>query len=251
MDRSSRIWTPSRAPWSAWRRSISRARPSPSSRTASSSNSASGRGTRSRPRSTATSSNPTSASIISWAARSCCARPPRRGARAGAAGGGPNPRVGRRAAGHGAQDGRYPPRPRLLMSADPLPSAFAEEVSRPDSEINLARAALLIALSEFPDLDIAGYLRRLDELALGVGEGGRAADPLQRLHRLREYLFEEQGFAGNIRQYYDPRNSYLNEVLDRRLGIPITLSLVLSDVGRRLGLGMEGIGLPGHFITGA
>jgi regulator of sirC expression with transglutaminase-like and TPR domain len=137
------------------------------------------------------------------------------------------------------------------MSADPLPSAFAEEVSRPDGEIDLARAALLIALSEYPDLDIAGYLRRLDELARGVGEGGRAADPLSRLHRLREYLFEEQGFAGNSRQYYDPRNSYLNEVLDRRLGIPITLSLVMIEVGRRLGLEMEGIGLPGHFITGA
>ena len=79
----------------------------------------------------------------------------------------------------------------------------------------------------------------------------RTADPLERLHRLREYLFEEQGFAGNSQEYYDPRNSYLNEVLDRRLGIPITLSLVLVEVGRRLGLQMEGIGLPGHFITGA
>jgi regulator of sirC expression with transglutaminase-like and TPR domain len=137
------------------------------------------------------------------------------------------------------------------MDGDPALTEFAGEASRPDGEINLARAALLIARSEYPDLDIAGYLRRLDELALGVGEGGRARDPLQRLHRLREYLFEEEGFAGNSRQYYDPRNSYLNEVLDRRLGIPITLSLVLIEVGRRLGLEMEGIGLPGHFITGA
>ena len=76
-------------------------------------------------------------------------------------------------------------------------------------------------------------------------------DALGRLHRLREYLFEELGFSGDRDDYFDPRNSHLNEVLNRRLGIPITLSLVLIEVGRRLDLEMEGIGLPGHFITGA
>ena len=79
----------------------------------------------------------------------------------------------------------------------------------------------------------------------------RSTDPLGRLHRLREYLFVEQGFAGNREDYYDPRNSFLNDVLDRRQGIPITLSLVLIEVGKRLGLAVEGIGLPGHFIAGA
>jgi len=79
----------------------------------------------------------------------------------------------------------------------------------------------------------------------------RSADPVGRLHRLREYLFVEQGFAGNREDYYDPRNSFLNDVLDRRQGIPITLSLVLVEVGKRLGLAVEGIGLPGHFIAGA
>ncbi len=91
---------------------------------------------------------------------------------------------------------------------------------------------------------------RLEALADGA-QAERPADPLGRLHRLREYLFEEQGFAGNSDDYFDPRNSYLNDVLDRRLGIPITLSLVLIEAGRRLGLQMEGIGLPGHFVTGA
>jgi regulator of sirC expression with transglutaminase-like and TPR domain len=75
-------------------------------------------------------------------------------------------------------------------------------------------------------------------------------DPVGHLHRLREYLFAEQGFAGNRRDYFDPRNSFLNDVLDRRLGIPITLSLVLIEVGRRVGIELYGIGLPGHFITG-
>jgi regulator of sirC expression with transglutaminase-like and TPR domain len=137
------------------------------------------------------------------------------------------------------------------MDPDPSLREFAEEATRPDGDIDLARTSLVLARGEYPDLDVAGYLRRLDELARDAGQGRRAADPLHRLHRLREYLFEEQGFTGNNGQYYDPRNSYLNEVLDRRLGIPITLSLVLIEVGRRLGLEMEGIGLPGHFIAGA
>src|SRR5262249_24384900 len=91
-------------------------------------------------------------------------------------------------------------------------------------------------------------------LAPAAPPGGaprRSTDELGRLHRLREYLFVEQGFAGNREDYYDPRNSFFNDVLDRRRGIPITLSLVLMEVGKRLGLAIEGIGLPGHFIAGA
>jgi len=98
---------------------------------------------------------------------------------------------------------------------------------------------------------VDAYLERLDGLARGVDGSRRSTDPLGRLHRLREYLFVEQGFAGNREDYYDPRNSFLNDVLDRRQGIPITLSLVLIEVGKRLGLAVEGIGLPGHFIAGA
>jgi regulator of sirC expression with transglutaminase-like and TPR domain len=137
------------------------------------------------------------------------------------------------------------------MDSDPSLGEFAWEVSRPDADIDLARAALVIARSEYPALDVDAYLARLaalSEMAMSVRQ---TRDPLGRLHRLREYLFEEQGFAGNVEDYFDPRNSYLNDVLDRRLGIPITLSLVLIEVGSRLGLQMEGIGLPGHFVTGA
>ncbi len=137
------------------------------------------------------------------------------------------------------------------MDADPSLAEFAAEVRRPDAAISLARAALLIARGEYPRLDVQAQLGRLTALAEGACSARRAADPLQRLHRLREYLFEEQGFAGAREDYFDPRNSYLNDVLDRRLGIPITLSLLFIEAGRRLGLEMEGIGLPGHFITGA
>ena len=137
------------------------------------------------------------------------------------------------------------------MGSDPSLDEFASEVSRPDADIDLARAALAIARSEYPQLDVDRYLTRLAVLADQAMTARQTADPLGRLHRLREYLFEEQGFAGNVEDYFDPRNSYINEVLDRRLGIPITLSLVLIEVGRRVGLQMEGIGLPGHFVTGA
>ena len=137
------------------------------------------------------------------------------------------------------------------MDVDPAAREFAAAVSRPDGQIELARAALIIAKSEYPTLDVEANLDRLEALARRARTSRAIVDPLGQLHRLRECLFEEEGFSGNSEDYSDPRNSYLNDVLDRRLGIPITLSLVLIEVGRRLGLEMEGIGLPGHFITGA
>ena len=136
------------------------------------------------------------------------------------------------------------------MDGDPSLRDFEQEVSRADADIDLARGALVIARTAYPELDVAEGLGRLGALARGAAAAGGMSDPLERLHRLREYLFEEQGFAGNTDDYFDPRNSYLNDVLERRLGIPITLSLVLIETGRRLGLEMDGIGLPGHFVTG-
>jgi len=136
------------------------------------------------------------------------------------------------------------------MDPDHSLSEFTAAVTRADADIPLARAALLIAAAEQPGLDVNKQIARLDDLADAAAAGRDGRDDLRRLHRLREFLFEEQGFAGDRTDYFDPRNSYLNHVLDRRLGIPITLSLVLIEVGRRLGLDMEGVGLPGHFITG-
>ncbi len=126
---------------------------------------------------------------------------------------------------------------------------FAREVDRPDADIDLARAALVMARLAYPDLDVPAQLVRLDRIADRAPDGCRQGDDLGRLHRLREYLFGDAGFAGNREDYYDPRNSFLNDVLDRRVGIPITLCLVLLEVGRRLGLSLEGVGLPGHFVA--
>lgn len=135
------------------------------------------------------------------------------------------------------------------LPIDPFLDEFRRAVLGPEAEIDLARAALLIAKPEYPGLNLERYLHRLDRIAAEARVAG-SRDALRRLHRLREFLFEEAGFRGNAEEYFDPRNSFLNEVLDRKLGIPITLSLVLMEVGRRLGLPIQGIGLPAHFIVG-
>ena len=123
-------------------------------------------------------------------------------------------------------------------------------LSLPDPEIDLAEAALLVAAEEYPGLDVRGYLVRLDEM--GVALRRRLEEeprPERAVMALNRYLFQEERFRGNTQQYYDPRNSYLNEVLDRRTGIPITLSTVYMEVARRGGLEVEGVGLPGHFVV--
>jgi len=127
---------------------------------------------------------------------------------------------------------------------------FVALVRRPESALDLGAAALEVARVEHPGLTPAPWLARLDALA-GGSRAARVADPLKALHRLREFLFEEEGFGGNTKDYYDPRNSCLNDVLERRVGIPITLSIVLMEVGRRIGLSLVGVGLPGHFVVRA
>ncbi len=115
---------------------------------------------------------------------------------------------------------------------------------------DLARAALTIARIAYPDLDPAPSLRRLDDLAAAVRPRlFPQASPEVAAAELAGYLFRECGFRGNQEEYYDPRNSYLNDVLERRLGIPITLSVVLIEIGARLGLPVEGVGFPGHFLV--
>jgi regulator of sirC expression with transglutaminase-like and TPR domain len=125
-----------------------------------------------------------------------------------------------------------------------------EIIAAPEEEIDLAEAALVMAAQEYPGLDVAAYRARIDELAAILKRRLRGdISPTDALVALNRYLFDELGFAGNVADYYDPRNSYLNEVLDRRLGIPITLSLVHIEIGRRIGLAMHGVAFPGHFLV--
>jgi regulator of sirC expression with transglutaminase-like and TPR domain len=114
----------------------------------------------------------------------------------------------------------------------------------------LDRAAFAIALEEYPDLDVDEYLRRLDTLAARAEVvRGTSHAPQDSLDALRSVLFVQEGLRGNNENYYDPRNSFLNEVLDRRIGIPISLSVIFIEVARRMDVHIEGVGFPGHFMV--
>lgn len=118
-----------------------------------------------------------------------------------------------------------------------------------DEGIDLGAAALHLAGIEYPELDIATYLARLDALAARVASRLRATPSAREtITILNRVLFEEEGLRGNRDDYYDPRNSFLNDVLDRKLGIPITLSVIYMEVARRVGFPVAGTAMPGHFL---
>jgi regulator of sirC expression with transglutaminase-like and TPR domain len=122
--------------------------------------------------------------------------------------------------------------------------------SLPDEEIPLLPAALLIARDEYPSLDTTAYEAELARHVAALAPRVEAApDTHAKLAELNRYLFQEQGFSGNQNDYYDPRNSYLNDVFDRRLGIPISLGVIQIELARRLGIALEGISFPGHFLV--
>lgn len=130
---------------------------------------------------------------------------------------------------------------------DPLLQSLAVD---PNADVDLAEVALHLAVDEYPDLDVAEYLARIDEIAELVAPV--VPDNLDVVvDELTHILFHDLDYHGNADDYYDPRNSYLNDVLDRRVGIPITLSILAIAVGRRIGVEIVGIGLPGHFIAKA
>jgi regulator of sirC expression with transglutaminase-like and TPR domain len=125
-----------------------------------------------------------------------------------------------------------------------------ELASRGDDDLPLLDTALLIARDEYPDLDAGAYAAAIQAYADEVKPKlGADADLPATLTTINRYLFEELGFAGNTSQYDDPRNSYLNEVFDRKLGIPISLAVVQIELMRRLGLPLDGISFPGHFLV--
>lgn len=124
--------------------------------------------------------------------------------------------------------------------ADPT-VRFTELVATPETAWALDEVSFLVAAHARPELDVQRQLARLDELAAQAGE--------PTLDGLRRLLFRDMGFSGNEADYYDPRNSFLDEVLDRRTGIPITLAVLMLEVGRRLGVPLAGVSMPGHFLV--
>ena len=139
--------------------------------------------------------------------------------------------------------------PTSVLSPD-LIQEFSAVATSPDP--GLAEPALLIARLGYPRLDSAPYLAVLDEMGAAATERLSASDlltaPRGPIDTLNKYLFEDQGFAGNTTSYDDPRNSFLNQVLERRTGIPITLALVYIEVARRAGVRVDGVNFPGHFL---
>lgn len=138
----------------------------------------------------------------------------------------------------------------MTSPQQPLRERFLAEVSQGDDQINLARAALMVAREEYVQLPEERYLSQLDLLAEETRD--RLDDetaPLFVLQELLNTLYIRHGFRGNREAYYDPRNSFLNDVLDRKLGIPLTLGIVVLEVGWRLGLPLEGVNFPGHFLV--
>ena len=127
---------------------------------------------------------------------------------------------------------------------------FADIVTGADENINLVEAALVIAGNEYPGLDTPACLHTLemmaDELQLRVLG---CDDPGDIIAAMNRYIFDELGFSGNLANFNDPRNSYFNDVLDRRLGIPLTLSILYMELGRRIGLSIMGVSFPGHFLV--
>ncbi len=127
---------------------------------------------------------------------------------------------------------------------------FEQFLKQPDNQINLAEAALLLARLEYPELDVSGYMKRIhqlaDEVRSRLPDNPNAGDTLNQLNQV---LFVEKGFEGNSDHYYDPRNSFLNDVLDRKLGIPISLSILYIELGQELGLPLAGVSFPGHFLV--
>ena len=140
--------------------------------------------------------------------------------------------------------------------------AFEGLVNGEDTAIDLSLAALLIANLEYPELDIAHYIAQLNALAdqvrvlldlpaLSPPEELPLSIDLQAvIEAMNTVLFDQEHFHGNVGDYYDPSNSYLNDVLERRTGIPIALSLLYMEIGKRIGVWFDGIGLPFHFVVG-
>jgi regulator of sirC expression with transglutaminase-like and TPR domain len=144
-----------------------------------------------------------------------------------------------------------PPGPSARAPTEgPAPSSLQELAALPDGQIDVAMGAALIAKDAYPNVDPRTLLTQLDEMAAPLfRQRLEEKPPLEQVRLLGEHLYGALGFRGNEADYYDPRNSLLSDVLDRKLGIPITLAIVYCEVARRVGVLAQGVGFPGHFLV--
>lgn len=143
-----------------------------------------------------------------------------------------------------------PSAPQGVPGAQAALDSFRALMAQADARIELARACLMIARDAYPELELAHYIGEIERFGLRLRarlpQGGGIEE---KVIALNEFFFGELAFEGNVDAYYDPRNSYLNEVIDRRTGIPISLSILYMELGRRIGLPLEGVSFPGHFLV--
>lgn len=133
---------------------------------------------------------------------------------------------------------------------DRLPARLRELLDASPEDVRLAEVALLLAEAQRPGVDVEEQLGRLDDIARAVSERlPPDADAVQTVLAINQHIFHEMGFSGAGAEYYDPRNSFLDEVLTSKRGIPITLAILYIDVGRQLGLDLHGVAFPGHFLV--
>jgi len=136
-----------------------------------------------------------------------------------------------------------------MAAPEEIRDDFARTVRAPDQALDLARAALLVAAESDPRVDVDRQLHTLDSWAAELrGRLQPDWNNLQKLARLRNFVFEELGFRGDHKDYFNPSNSLLHEVMQRRLGVPLTLSIIFMELGWRIGIPFEGVGFPGHFL---
>jgi regulator of sirC expression with transglutaminase-like and TPR domain len=137
-----------------------------------------------------------------------------------------------------------------MMVPEDIRADFVQMVNRPDEALELARIALLVAAESDLEVDIDGELRQLEGWAEELRSRlGPDLNNLQKLARLRSFVFDDLGFRGDRRDYYSPSNSLLHQVMKRRRGIPLTLSIVFMELGWRIGIPFEGVAFPGHFLV--
>jgi regulator of sirC expression with transglutaminase-like and TPR domain len=138
----------------------------------------------------------------------------------------------------------------VIVEAIKARQLFSEIASIEEENFALDRAALILASEEYSGLDISEYLRRLDTFAARAEAlVGVDRSPINYIESISEVLYVQEGLRGNSEDYYDPRNSYLNQVLDRRLGIPVSLSVIFMEVAKRINFTVQGVGFPGHFLA--
>jgi len=139
---------------------------------------------------------------------------------------------------------------RVLTHPSRARSRFRELAALPDGELDLSEASLVIALEEYPALDLGSYVDRIERWSEAIRERVGGSRDIERVvEEINRFLFDEEGFHGTTDGYYDLRNTFLNDVLDRHAGLPIALSILYLEVSRRLGLETSGVSLPGRFLV--